>query len=78
MKRNSRILKLQPVPRNCPFCNNKTSPSYREIETLRRYISDRGKILAHTRTGVCSRHQRQIALAIKHARHIALLPFVNH
>ncbi len=71
------IKKLRPVPKNCPFCNNNTEPEFRDTETLAKYISERGKILAHTRTGLCSRHQRAVTLAIKQARHLSLLPFVN-
>ena len=68
---------LRPVPKNCPFCANETEPIYTDVETLRRYMSERGKILAHTRTGICSKHQRAVARVIKQARHIALVPFVN-
>ena len=71
-----RKIKVKIVPKNCPFCNTKTEPDFREMEHLGKYISDRGRILAHTRTGVCSKHQRAIAQSIKHARHLALLPFV--
>lgn len=70
-------IKKRIVPRNCPFCNNDLEPDFRELETLRHYVSERGKILAHTRTGICSKHQRSVARAIKHARHLALLPFIQ-
>lgn len=65
------------VPKNCPFCKEKYNPYYREIEVLRKYVSERGKILSHLRTGVCSKHQRKIAQQIKYARDLALMPFVN-
>lgn len=65
------------VPKNCQYCNTKTDPNFRDAEALRRFMSDRGKILAHTRTGVCSKHQRAISESIKHARHLAMLPFVS-
>lgn len=74
MMRKPKILKA--VPRNCMFCEGKTVPMYREIETLRRFISERGKIQSHARTGICSRHQRRLSVAIKQARHLALLPFI--
>ena len=52
---------------------------YKNAEILRRYLSDRGKIKSRRRSGVCARHQRQLARAIKRARHLALLPFtVEH
>ena len=77
MYKKPRTRPLRPVPKNCPFCANDTSPRFDEIDSLKRYITERGKILAHTRTGICSRHQRAIAKVVKHARHLALLPFIN-
>ncbi|RJR14967.1 30S ribosomal protein S18 [Candidatus Microgenomates bacterium] len=66
----------RPVKQNCMFCHNSTEPYFRDTETLSRFMSDRGRILAHTRSGICSKHQRALSASIKHARHIALLPFV--
>ncbi|MBR6331561.1 MAG: 30S ribosomal protein S18 [Dehalococcoidales bacterium] len=61
----------------CAFCANKVEYiDYKDIAMLTRYISDRGKIEPRRRTGTCNRHQHALALAIKQARHIALLPFV--
>ena len=61
----------------CSFCANKVEYiDYKDIAMLTRYISDRGKIEPRRRTGTCNRHQHALALAIKQARHIALLPFV--
>jgi small subunit ribosomal protein S18 len=48
---------------------------YKQADLLRRFISDRGKIVARRKTGTCARHQRRLAVAIKRARHLALLPF---
>jgi small subunit ribosomal protein S18 len=48
---------------------------YKDADFLRRFLTDRGKIKARRKTGVCARHQRQLAVAIKRARHLALLPF---
>lgn len=60
----------------CSFCVEKvTSIDYKEHMKLRRYLSDRGKILPRRMTGTCARHQRQLTDAIKRARHIALLPY---
>lgn len=70
-----RIIKKR-VPKNCPFCHTDTVPSMRDLEVLRHYVSERGKIMAHTRTGICSKHQRAITQEVKRARHLALLPFV--
>jgi len=71
-----RILKEQPVPRNCPFDKNGTVPDYKDIDTLQKYVSDRAKILGKDRTGICSKHQRMLSTAIKRARHLGLLPFI--
>jgi len=67
------------VPRRrvCFFCVNKSELiDYRDPEKLRKYISDRGKIEPRRRTGTCARHQRALAVAIKRARHLALIPYV--
>jgi small subunit ribosomal protein S18 len=61
----------------CFFCQNKTNPDYKEYEVLTKFMSDRGKILGRDKSGACAKHQRQLAKAIKHARHLALLPFVS-
>jgi small subunit ribosomal protein S18 len=61
----------------CSFCVNKIKEiDYKNISLLSGYISDRGKIDSRRRTGTCARHQRALALSIKRARHIALLPYV--
>jgi small subunit ribosomal protein S18 len=59
----------------CPFCTDKIEPDYRDIERLRRFLTERGKIVSGIRTGVCQKHQRRLARAIKQARFLALLPF---
>jgi small subunit ribosomal protein S18 len=51
---------------------------YKQPETLRRYVNDSGKIRPRRQTGTCAKHQRQVAMEIKRARHLALLPFVAH
>ncbi len=61
----------------CFFCANNTKPDYKNDEILRRMITERGKILARRITGTCAKHQRKLAVAIKRARSIALLPFVS-
>jgi small subunit ribosomal protein S18 len=60
----------------CKFCTQKLKIDYKDSDTLRRFITDRGKILPRRITGTCAKHQRALALAIKRARTIALLPFV--
>ncbi len=65
-----------PVNKKCFFCESQKSPIYTDTATLKRYMSDRARIVGKARSGVCSRHQRLVTKAIKHARHLALLPFV--
>ena len=68
--------KYAPKRRFCAFCANKVEEiDYKNITMLRGYISDRGKINPRRRTGTCARHQRALAMAIKRARHLALLPY---
>ena len=67
------------VPRRkvCSFCANKVEViDYKDAEKLRGFISDRAKIQPRRRTGTCARHQRALAIAIKKARHLALLPYM--
>ncbi|HLE27255.1 MAG TPA: 30S ribosomal protein S18 [Anaerolineales bacterium] len=60
----------------CQFCVDKNKKiDYKNVEMLRSLVSDRGKIRPRRQTGTCARHQRQVATAIKRARHMALLPF---
>jgi small subunit ribosomal protein S18 len=60
----------------CAFCVDKVDViDYKDPGKLRRYISDRGKIEPRRKTGTCARHQRRLTLAIKRARHLALLPY---
>ncbi|MCS7233019.1 MAG: 30S ribosomal protein S18 [Synergistetes bacterium] len=61
----------------CAFCVDGVKEiDYKEVDRLRRYLSDRGKILPRRITGNCAKHQRQLTRAIKRARIMALLPFV--
>ena len=61
----------------CQFCVDKmTHVDYKDTARLRKYLSERGKILPRRTTGTCAQHQRQLTEAIKRARQIALLPYV--
>jgi|SRR3989344_2375044 len=62
-----------PVKKKCAGC--KTEPRYWDAVTLRRSLSDRGRIYPRTRTGYCAKHQRRLTREVKRARHLALLPF---
>ena len=60
----------------CQFCADKTEAiDYKDVATLKKYISERGKILPRRITGNCAEHQRELTTAIKRARHLALLPY---
>ena len=62
--------------KTCRFCEQKVKAiDYKDERLLRRYISDRGKILPRRITGNCAKHQRQLTMAIKRGRHLAMLPF---
>ena len=62
----------------CIFCADKvTAIDYKDINRLRKNLSERAKILPRRVTGTCAMHQRQLTLAIKRARHVALLPYIS-
>ncbi len=72
-KNNSPIKKK----RRCYYCVNRVEIDYKDTALLRRSVSSYGKIVSRRRSGVCAKHQREVAGAIKLARVMALLPFVN-
>ena len=75
-KRTSRARYI-PKRRVCVFCRDKIADiDYKDSVRLRPYISDRGKIAPRRKTGTCAKHQRALAVAVKRARHLALLPYV--
>jgi len=68
----------KPRRKVCAFCVDKvTEIDYKDTAKLRKYISERAKILPRRMTGTCAKHQRQLTSAIKRARVIALLPYVS-
>ena len=68
--------KYIPKRKVCAFCVDKVEViEYKDAAKLRRYISDRAKIEPRRRTGTCAKHQRALAIALKRARHLALLPY---
>lgn len=74
-RKNNSAIKRQ---RHCWFCvNNVKAIDYKDMGTLRRYISSFGKIVPRRRSGVCAQHQRKLSASIKRARIIALLPFTT-
>ncbi len=68
----------KPRRKVCNFCVEKVQHiDYKDVARLRRFTSERGKILPRRMTGTCAKHQRQLSTAIKRARTIALLPYVS-
>jgi small subunit ribosomal protein S18 len=64
--------------KSCHFCRDKVDQiDWKDFQSLRRYLSDRGKIRSRRITGACRRHQSQLATAVKRARELALLPYVS-
>ena len=64
--------------KSCQYCRDKVEfVDYKDISTLRKFISDRGKIRARRVTGNCSQHQRDVAIAVKNSREMALLPYTS-
>lgn len=74
-----RVVRKKPRKSNkpCPFCVNKTEPSYKDIEGLKVGLSNKMRVVSRVYTGVCQKHQRRLAREIKKARHLALIPFVQ-
>lgn len=61
----------------CAYCFEEgKSIDYKDVASLKKFISERGKILPRRITGICAKHQRELTVAIKRARHIALMPYV--
>jgi len=65
-------------PRVCRFCSEKiTSLDYKQVDLLKRYVKEDGRIRPRRETGTCAKHQRILARAVKRARHMAILPFAS-
>ncbi len=61
----------------CIYCVDKNAViDYKDVSKLKRYVSERGKILPRRITGSCAKHQRKLTTAIKRARHVALMPYI--
>ncbi|MBO4889842.1 MAG: 30S ribosomal protein S18 [Lachnospiraceae bacterium] len=59
----------------CVFCGKEKTLDYKDVATLKKYVSERGKILPRRITGNCAKHQRALTVAVKRARHVALMPY---
>lgn len=77
MKRNFRRVRRRiQRPKDCFFCKQELTPDYKDIETLKHVISERGKITPRMHSGVCQNHQHLLSKSIKRARFLALLPYI--
>lgn len=65
------------APRDCAFCVEKKEPWFSDVENLQRFITERGKIIGRSRSGLCAKHQRSFTKAVKYSRFLALLPFTS-
>jgi small subunit ribosomal protein S18 len=74
-KRRKKIIPVKPISTKCRFCESKKDPSFKDYKTLGKYVSERGRMAGRERSGNCAKHQRQMAVEIKRARHLGLLPF---
>ena len=61
----------------CVFCGKDNVIDYKDVNKLKRYVSERGKILPRRVTGNCAKHQRAITAAVKRARHLVIMPYVQ-
>ncbi len=61
----------------CVFCGKEKEIDYKDANTLKKYVSERGKILPRRITGNCAKHQRALTVAVKRARHVAIMPYVQ-
>ncbi len=76
MVEKKRAFFARPKPKACFFCVNGIDEiDYKDVQILRRFLSERGEIIPRRTTGTCARHQRKLSVAVKRARQLALLPF---
>lgn len=79
--RNNKPIRKKPCP-GCGtmVCGSRAVPAvdYKDLALLRKFVSDRGKIRSRRVTGACAQYQRKVAIAVKNAREMALLPYVGH
>lgn len=77
MEKEYKKIRRQPRRKVCAFCAEKLTIDYKDVARLRKYITEKGKILPRRQTGTCAKHQREIANAIKRARYMALIPYTG-
>ncbi|MCR4334898.1 MAG: 30S ribosomal protein S18 [Patescibacteria group bacterium] len=64
--------------KKCFFCKYNSTPDFKDIENLEKFLTPRKKIVSREKSNVCARHQRQLTKQIKYARYFALLPYVSY
>lgn len=72
-KAQTKISHSSRTNRTCFFCDNKKEPDYKDVEGIVKYVSDRGRIAGRKRSGLCAKHQRRLAIAVKRARFLGLV-----
>ena len=78
MEKTDRPFQRKPRKKVCHFCADRVEEiDYKDVARLRKFVSERAKILPRRATGTCAKHQRELTTAIKRARHVALLPYSN-
>ncbi len=75
-KKFSKRLQKTNAPKECYFCTEKKEPHFLDTQSLNRFLTERGKIIGRLKSGLCTKHQKRLTVEVKHARHLALLPFV--
>ena len=76
-KKRPTTYRTRPVKTKCSFCEQKTVPDYKEWQALKVFVTERGKLLGRSKTGICAKHQRKLTVEVKRARHLARIPFVT-
>lgn len=78
MEKTERVVRKKARRKICHFCADRVEEiDYKDVARLRKFVSERAKILPRRATGTCAKHQRELTTAIKRARQIALLPYSN-
>lgn len=77
MKRQRRVMRRpRMAPAHCFFCESKTEPSFIDAASIIRQVTERGMIVSRERSGLCSKHQKALTKAVKHARFLGILPYI--
>lgn len=78
MKKMTRRPKRKIItPKECFYCVEKKTPWFDDVPSLSKFVTERGKIVSRVKSGLCALHQRRMTTAVKYARHLALMPFVE-